>query len=127
MPGRGEKICCIAMSSSYFDRSALAGRASARCQIGADCLANGLGDGDGIWCVGVDADGIGPDGNVVSRHTARLAFGQGAQAPCCCLGWILGVMFARDDEATLGIVVEIGVVFGDEGMTAALIDLFVQR
>jgi len=28
--------------------------------------------------------------------------------------WILGVMFARDDEATLGIVVEIGVVFGDE-------------
>ena len=36
-------------------------------------------------------------------------------------------MFACNDEAALGIVVEIGVVFGDEGMTAALIDLLVQR
>src|SRR5260221_7282118 len=107
--------------------SALAGRASARGQIGADCLANGLGDGDGTRCVGVDADGIGPDGDVVSNHTARLAFGQGSQAPCCRLSWILGIMFARDDEATLGIVVEIGVVFGDEAMAAALIDLLVQR
>src|ERR1700681_336928 len=117
MPGRGEKICCIAMRSSTLIASALAGRASARCQIGADCLANGLRDGDGIRCVGVDADGIGPDGDVISSHTARLALCQGSQAPCCRLSWILGVMFAGDDEATLGIVVEIGVVFGDEGMT----------
>src|SRR5229473_6784035 len=124
MPGRGEKICCIAMSSSYFDRF---GRASARGQIGADCLANGLGDGDGVRCVGVDAYGIGPDGDVVSSHRARLAFDQGSQAPCCRVGWILGVMFACDDESTLGIVVEIGVVFGGEGMTAAQIDLLVQR
>src|SRR5258708_37517126 len=113
MPGSGEKICCIAMSSSSFDRTALAGRASARCQVGADCLANGLGDGDGIRCVGVDADGIGPDGDVVSSHSARLALGQSSQAPCGRIGWILVVMFARADEATLGIVIELGVVFGD--------------
>ena len=31
------------------------------------------------------------------------------------VGWILGVMFARDDEAAVGVIVEIGVVFGDEG------------
>jgi hypothetical protein len=102
--------------------SALAGSASARCQVG----ANGLGDGDGTRYVEVDTDRIGPR-DVVSSHTARLAFSQGTQAPCRRIAWILGVMFARDDEATLGIVAEIGVVFGDEGMTAAPVYLLVQR
>src|ERR1700730_3697186 len=103
----------MAMSSSWLIASTLVRLALRRSQIGTDCVTNGLGDGDGIWCVGVDAYRIGSNGDVVSGHRTRLAFGQGSQAPRCRVGRILGVVFARDDQATLGIVVEIGVVFGD--------------
>src|SRR6202043_794142 len=117
----------LTLIASALVASNLACRVSARCEIRADCLANGLGDGGGIRRVGVDANRIRPDRDVVSSHCARLAFDQGSQAPCCCVGWILGLMFARDDEASLGIVVEIGIVLGDKGVTAAPINLLVQR
>ena len=41
--------------------------------------------------------------------------------------WVLGVMFAGDDQRAVGAIVEIGVEFGDEAMAACRIDRFVQR
>src|SRR5262249_24040530 len=55
------------------------------------------------------------------------AFGQRPCAPRRRVCRILGLVFTRDDEATLGIVIEIGIVLCDEGVAATLIDLLMQR
>src|SRR5262249_8441712 len=77
--------------------------------------------------VGVNANCIRSDGHVVSIHGASLALGQRPCAPHRRVGRILGLMFTRDDEAALGIVIEIGIILRDEGVAATLIDLLMQR
>jgi len=92
----------MAMSSSSVDRFGLIRLALQRAADRTNGLANRLGDGDGRSRVGVDADGIGTDRDIVSGDRCASCFGQGAQTPRCCLGRILGVMFARDDESAGG-------------------------
>ena len=70
---------------------------------------------------------VGSDEDVVSGHRSGLAFVHGARAPRRRIGRILGLVLARDDEAAVGIVVEVGVVFGDEGVAAPLVDHLMQR
>ncbi len=66
--------------------------------MGPDGVAHRDGDVDGVRRVGMDADGIGADLDVLAADRLRQAFQHGPQAAPRRLIRILGVVLAGDDE-----------------------------
>src|SRR5258708_5100682 len=90
---------------------------------GLDRVAHRAGDGDGAGGVGMDADAIGPHRDVRPLHRPDLALADRPQGPLGRGRRIHRLVLARDDQPSALVIVEVDIVFGEEGDAPLAVDL----
>src|SRR3954470_8815408 len=89
-----------------------------RAQIRLHGGAYGLAELHGVWRVGMDADRVGADRNVLAADALYLAFLDRADRLVCGFLRVLGIVFAGNDESAVIAVVEIDIELGDHLVSA---------
>src|ERR1700748_3050735 len=95
-------------------------------QIVGDSGFDGLRKFDRIRRIGMYANAVGTHANLLAVDRYGDAFLHGTQGPLSRPLRVKGMMLARDDDHAVVVIVEVGIIFGNELQPGGLVDLLVQ-